>query len=89
MIVMSRATDSIVERLARDLLVERRKVFAHPVEFADMPFDRDPLVVGHRLPLNQPRPTSLNRSACGHGGIRCACRMACTSFLIRVRCRTI
>jgi putative transposase len=37
---------------------------------------------------SQARLTLLNRSACGHGGIRCACRMACTSFLIRVRCRT-
>jgi hypothetical protein len=37
---------------------------------------------------SQLRPSRPNKSACGHGGIRCACRMECTSFLIRVRCRT-
>ena len=37
---------------------------------------------------SQSRPRRLNRSACGHRGIRCACRIECTSFLIRVRCRT-
>jgi putative transposase len=34
------------------------------------------------------RPQRLNRSACGQRGIRCACRIAWTSFLIRVRCLT-
>ena len=79
----------IVERALGDLPVEHAQG-PHPAGRvrADAARSRP---ARRRVPAgasSQARPSALNRSACGHFGIRWACRIACTSFLIRVRWRT-
>ena len=45
-------------------------------------------LIDWQLLSSEPLRPAPNKSACGHGGTRCACKMECTSFLIRVGCRT-
>jgi hypothetical protein len=72
-----------------DLAIEHGEVLAKAVELAQMSCDRGALVVGEDLTRSRARPGPLNSSACGHGGTRCAARIAWVSFFTRVRCRTI
>jgi hypothetical protein len=59
-----------------ELAIEKLEILAQPVELAQVPLDGGPLVCRP----SQLRPSRPNKSACGHGGMRCACRMACTSL---------
>jgi hypothetical protein len=78
----------LVWRAIRDLAVEQCQILAQPVQLADVPLDGRLLVGGQRLGASQRRPARPNRSACGQGGTRCACKIEWVSFLIRVRWRT-
>ena len=72
----------------RNLPVKHAEILAQPVEFANMPLDRGPLVVRQRLPRQPVTTEPPEQVGMRARGIRCACRIECTSFLIRVRCRT-
>ncbi|WP_377828045.1 hypothetical protein ACFKHW_28870 [Bradyrhizobium lupini] len=72
----------------RDLAVEQGEVFRQPPKLADVPIDRRALIVWKLLSGHPHPPRASNRSACGHFGSSCACRIEYTSFLSRARCRT-
>lgn len=77
-----------MQRVLGNVPIQHGKILPEPIQFADMARNRRPLIVGNWL-SGQPVPTpAIEQVSMGHLGIRCACRMACTSFLIRVRCRT-
>lgn len=79
----------IIANRLRDFQIESVEVLAEAVEFAQMPFDGRPFVVGHLLAA-EPAPAEMAEQVGvrTRGGIKCACRIACTSFLARVRWRT-
>ena len=89
-IVISRFTGAVVERALGDLAVENGKIFAEPTEFAPMPADRLPFVVGRRLALQPLPPQPIEQI--GVRTLRKRGERAGShepSFLIRVRWRTI
>ena len=49
-----------------------RSAIWRPGKLKDVPLDRGALVAGQGWRDNHARPRRLNRSACGHFGIRCA-----------------
>ena len=79
----------VLDRRLCDLFVEDTEILAQTIEFAQVPFDRG--TARHRVRPAVPARSGPVARTCRHAGtagLRWACRIACTSFLIRVRCRT-
>jgi hypothetical protein len=59
----------------RQVALDDRQILAEPIEFTQMPLDREALVLRQDL-FPEPGPSlGPHRSAAGQDGIRCACRI--------------
>jgi hypothetical protein len=78
----------VLQRALGDVAVEHGEILRKPVQFTDMARNCGAFILRNRL-ARQPVATALVEEV-GMGALRDQMRMqnSCTSFLIRVRCRT-
>ena len=79
----------VVDRARCDLPVQDREVLAQPIELADMPLDRGPLVVRQGLACKPTPAAPVEQVGMRASRDKVGLKDCMHSFLIRVRCRTI